>query len=212
MIQIKRSFAYSYRLTNDPLGKRVVVSVDKSHKATFRVKFVSGSKGAWLHVGICIPNRSDKCLLKSPPIKVQTNRSKRPRDSKKKPVPVVNSLSPNSVPSIGNFPGRKDRMLLIFGANFHLWGNTPVVNLIQNNGKEISEIRPPNLIWWSENLLECQVPECNSDLEVKVANYDMIFGDGKVLKVESQDDMAVEQANRPVGNRLVYSYGALSAS
>jgi len=70
--------------SNDKQGKRAIVSTDSSHKATFRVKFTTGSKGAWLHIGIAHVNRPDKCLLKSPPIKVQTNRSKRPRDNKKK--------------------------------------------------------------------------------------------------------------------------------
>jgi len=90
-------------------------------------------------------------------------------------------LSPNIVPSVGNFTGRKDRMLLIFGENFYLWGNSPVVHLLTKNGT--TEIRPPNLIWWSENLLECQLPECVQDIEVKVANYDMEFGEGKMLKI-----------------------------
>jgi hypothetical protein len=66
-------------------------------------------------------------------------------------------MSPNNVPASGNFPGRKDRMLIIFGSNFLLWGKTPIVQLkfIQDN--TFIEIRPPELIWWSENLLECQV-------------------------------------------------------
>jgi len=170
--------------TNDKDGKRVIVSIDQIRRvATFRLKFVNGSKGAWLHIGIHHFKQPDKCLLKSPPIKVQTNRSKRPRDSRRKPIPIVSSLSPSTVPSVGNFPGRKDRMLLIFGSNFYLWGNSPVVLIKYANSETAIEIRPPNLIWWSENLLECQLPECNQDIEVKVANYDMIFGEGKTLRV-----------------------------
>jgi len=169
--------------TNDKEGKKVIVTVDSSRRATFRLKFINGSKGAWLHIGILHTKQPDKCLLKSPPIKVQTNRSKRPRDNRRKPTPIVNSLSPSIVPSFGNFPGRKDRMLLIFGSNFYLWGNSPIVHLKYANSKEAVEIRPPNLIWWSENLMECQLPECNQDIEIKVANYDMVFGDGKILKV-----------------------------
>ncbi len=48
-------------------------------------------------------------------------------------------------------------------------------------------------IWWSEHLMECQLPECARDLEVKVANYDMVFSEGKVLKVVDDEK---QQTNR----------------
>jgi len=184
--------------TMDKESKRVVVTIDPARKATFRLKFVNGSKGAWLHIGIHNTKNPDKCLLKSPPIKVQTNRSKRPRDNRRKPTPIVSSLSPSSVPSTGNFPGRKDRMLLIFGSNFYLWGNSPIIHLKRPDSREAIEIRPPSLIWWSDSLLECQLPECHQDLEVKVANYDMVFGDGKTLKVIPTQETDSKQVTKPI--------------
>jgi hypothetical protein len=68
-------------------------------------------------------------------------------------------------------------MLLIFGSNFHLWGNSPIVRLKFVQNDNYMEIRPPDLIWWSENLLECQLPECSQDIEVRIANYDLIYGE-----------------------------------
>src|SRR5690554_5533420 len=85
-------------------------------------------------------------------------------------VPIVTSLSPHSVPSSGSIPGGKDRMLLIFGSNFHLWGSSPILRLEFVDSDSFLDIRPPDLIWWNENLLECQLPECANDLQVKVAN------------------------------------------
>jgi len=205
--------------------KRVVVSlyeVPKTnlYRAVFRMRFVNGSKGAWLHIGIHKTSEEGplKCLLKSPPIKVQTNRSKRPRDTKKRATPVVSSLSPSSVPSTGNFPGRNDRMLLIFGCNFYLWGRTPVIQLCpqKENGqidfdpRNTVEIRPPNLIWWSENLLECQLPECCAqNIIVRVSNYDGVYGEGKMLKVSetpgaSADDSRLLDLSKPLGSIVDY--------
>lgn len=193
--------------TNDSKGRRAIVSVDKDKKATFKLKFLNGSKGAWLEVGFHA-SAQDKCLLKSPPIKVQTNRSKRPRDSKKKPIPIVTSLSPHSVPSSGSFPGGKDRMLLIFGSNFHLWGSSPILRLEFVDSDSFLDIRPPDLIWWNENLLECQLPECANDLQVKVANYDYIFGEGRILKVNDNgshaDDSRLLQLEKPLGKIVDY--------
>jgi len=199
--------------TNDEEKKKIIVSADDSQRAVFKVRFTensgnSGQTHGLLYVGIHSVqtitdpttsmqqfNTSEKCLLKSPPIRVQSNRSKRPRESKSKSLPVVSSLSPNVVPSSGAFPGRSDRMLLIFGSNFYLWGKSPVVQVqVQNPPRNVNghttrptstliEIKPPNLIWWSENLLECQLPELHSDAVIRVANYEMQFGDGKTLKV-----------------------------
>eukprot|EP01117_Protostelium_nocturnum_P015934 TRINITY_DN6208_c0_g4_i1.p1 TRINITY_DN6208_c0_g4~~TRINITY_DN6208_c0_g4_i1.p1 ORF type:complete len:845 (-),score=290.55 TRINITY_DN6208_c0_g4_i1:548-3082(-) len=205
-------------------SKRIIAplyNVPKSdmYRAVFRMRFTNGSKGQWLHIGIHMAssNSTTRCLLKSPPIKVQTNRSKRPRDTKK-PAPSVSSLSPSKVPSTGNFPGRNDRMMLIFGSNFYLWGKTPIIQLIpikENSssdldGKGIIEIRPPQLIWWSENLLECQVPEtCSQNTLVRVCNYDMVYGEGKVLKVMETPGRNVEDSrlldlSKPLGNIIDY--------
>lgn len=191
-------------------GRRAISTVDKNNIANFRLKFVSGSKGAWLFLGIHPQGQPEKCLLKSPPIKVQTNRSKRPRDSKKRPIPSVTSLSPNIVPSIGNFPGQKDRMLLIFGANFFLWGNSPIVR-IEFESKQITEIRPPQIIWWNDHLLECQLPVCSSDIIIQVANYDLVFGEGKKLKVDivEPDEALLLKLDRPLGGLRIPEYDTL---
>lgn len=180
---------------------KIVVAVESILKgdvpvkvATFRVRFTEGSKGTWLHIGFHASNKPDKCVLKSPPIKVQTNRSKRPRDSKKKPVPIVTSISPCTVPASGNFPSRTDRMVLVFGQHFYLWGNSPVIRLKVANGEDYVDIRPPDLIWWNENLLEFQLPPTRNDLKLSVANYDMVFGEFKPLSViaESSNKMQVD--------------------
>lgn len=186
-------------VTEDTQDARAIATVDEqSQCATFRVKFINGSKGAWLHVGIhALGELAGKCLLKSPPIKVQTNRSKRPRDTKKKPVPVVTSLSPNVVPASGNFNGRKDRMLLIFGSNFHIWGNSPVVRFRFTPNNTYMEMRPPDLIWWNENLLECQLPECSHDIEVSVANFDLVYGEGRILKITDLGCKPMESVGVP---------------
>jgi len=94
-------------------------------------------------------------------------------------------------------------MLLIFGNNFHLWGNSPVIKFRFVQNETYMEMRPPDLIWWSENLLECQLPECNQDIEVRVANYDLIYGEGKILKIDSTgcDDTAAK-IEKPPGTEL----------
>jgi hypothetical protein len=71
--------------------------------ATFRVRFTEGSKGSWLHIGFHGTTQPEKCLLKSPPIKVQTNRSKRPRDSKKKPGKVTMTFPCSNLISSDSF-------------------------------------------------------------------------------------------------------------
>lgn len=196
--------------TNDKERIRAIVFVDKYHKATFKLKFLNGSRGEWLYIGLHNVGQPDKCLLKSPPIKVQVNRSKRPRDTKKKPVPMVTSLSPNTVPSSGSFVGRKDRMLLIFGNNFQLSGNSPVVKLRFSQSETYLEIRPPDLIWWSENLLECQLPECNQDIEVRVANYDLLFGEGKVLKILDAGSMEEDKPINSISDLVQLTHNHLS--
>eukprot|EP01118_Nematostelium_gracile_P011536 TRINITY_DN410_c0_g1_i1.p1 TRINITY_DN410_c0_g1~~TRINITY_DN410_c0_g1_i1.p1 ORF type:complete len:808 (+),score=164.21 TRINITY_DN410_c0_g1_i1:196-2424(+) len=196
------------KFTTDKNGSRNLVTVNpQTHKATFRMKFTNGSRGAWLLIGFVNPFQSEKCLLKSPPIKVQSNRIKRPREARKSSIPSVSSLSPNEVPSSGNFPGRKDRMLLIFGSNFDLWGNSPVVRLRSVQSNTYMEIRPPDLIWWSENLLECQFPECAQDIEVRVANYDLNYGEGKILNIvpveSSQDSEKSDSSLRSMSRQQI---------
>ncbi len=69
------------------------------------------------------------------------------------------------MPASGNFPSRTDRMVLVFGQNFYLWGNSPVIRLkVAANPEEYVDIRPPDLIWWNENMLEFQLPPTKTDL------------------------------------------------
>jgi hypothetical protein len=75
--------------TNDKEKNRVIVTVHKlenqSRKANFEMRFTEGSQGSWFNVGLHGLNKPEKCLLKSPPVKVQPSRiSKRPREMTKK--------------------------------------------------------------------------------------------------------------------------------
>jgi hypothetical protein len=49
-------------------------------------------------------------------------------------------------------------MILIFGTNFKLWNAYPIVQLKSTNGHSTLEIKPPQVIYWSDTLLECQLP------------------------------------------------------
>jgi hypothetical protein len=62
-----------------------IAYVDNNNKATFKIKFVCESKKPWLHIGIHSRQESgisEKCLLKSPPIKLYST-LQRPLDDKR---------------------------------------------------------------------------------------------------------------------------------
>ena len=93
-------------------------------------------------------------------------------------------------------------MLLIFGAGFQLSQSAPVVRLKFLKDNIYKFIKQPQLIWWNENLLECQLPECNQDVEISVSNFEHMFGEGRSIQIDATESSNNTNSEMAEANKL----------